>query len=138
MKFTKFYEEAVIPTRGTKFSAGYDLVASDSVTIQPGFRRLVPTGIGWSVENDDDLNNVGFIWPRSGLASKAGLDTMAGVIDADYGGEIKVLLINLSDVPYVVNKGDKVAQLVIQKFTTVSEDTHNAVVRNGGFGSTGK
>lgn len=138
MQFTKLTDKAVLPTRGTKFSAGYDLTATEDFTIHPGQSALVSTGIGWTPEGDWDLDKVGFIWPRSGLAAKHGLNTLAGVIDADYNGEIKVLLHNTSKVTYYGEAGTRIAQLVIQNFRTVSNDTHESVTRDGGFGSTGR
>lgn len=137
MKFVKIVDDATLPIRGTKFSAGYDLVARESKWIYGNSQALISTGISWEAEGDCDLNKVGLIWPRSGLAAKHGIDTMAGVIDADYTGEIKVLLRVNSPAGFQVNKGDRIAQLIIQTFGCVSNDEHTAVVRNGGFGSTG-
>lgn len=138
MHFRKLTDDAVIPKRGTKFSAGYDLVAAEDFIIQGHQKKLVSTGIGWSPDGDHDLDKVGLIWPRSGLAVKHGLDTLAGVIDADYADEIKVVLYNTSPIPYYGKKGERIAQLVIQNYRTVSNDEFTNNDRDGGFGSTGK
>ena len=126
-----------LPQRASDGAAGADLYAAAEVRILPGERQAVPTGIrlaippGW----------VGLIWPRSGLALRSGLDTLAGVIDSDYRGEVLVLLINLGQEPATVQPGDRVAQLLVQpvaptQFVRVTElpATHRG---EGGFGSTG-
>lgn len=139
MKWNKLTDDAVIPQRGTKFSAGYDLVSTETKTIYPGQSALISTGIGWEPTGDSDLDTVGLIWPRSGMAVKEGVDTGAGVIDADYGGEIKVLIRNTrSHRPVYINEGDRIAQLVLQKFGVMEGDTFTLEARHGGFGSTGK
>ncbi len=131
-KFIKLHEDAVIPTRATKGSAGYDLHALEGGTLYSGERMLVKTGITWDVKD----NHVGLIKPRSGLAYKFGIDVLAGVIDSDYDGDIGVLLYNTDDNPFKFNKGDKIAQLVIQTFESLTSDDVE-VTRDGGFGSTG-
>lgn len=137
MRFVKLKESAILPKRGTKLSAGYDLVAAEDCVILSGESELVSTGIGWTVEDDSDLNKVGLIWPRSSLAVKHGIEVQAGVIDADYQDEIKVLLFANDIEPFTINKGDRIAQLIIQTFGTVSDDEFTQEARHGGFGSTG-
>ncbi|MEX0385831.1 dUTP diphosphatase [Spiribacter onubensis] len=131
-------KDAVLPTRSSPGSAGLDLYSTEGKDIDPGDRVLVPTGVSVSIPAD----HVGLIWPRSGLAVKQGIDTMAGVIDSDYRGEIKVALINHSKMMVSVEPGDRIAQLVIQPYTPVqlvisSEigETHRG---ERGFGSSGK
>lgn len=134
MEFVKLNEEATLPVRATKLSAGYDLKSIEDVHLVSGQRKLISTGIGWI---DVVPSVVGLIRPKSGLAYKCGIDVMAGVIDADYRDEIKVLLINHSENVFVIDKGDSIAQLLIQQwFTVAEEDIIEA--RDGGFGSTDK
>ena len=142
VKIKKLNENAVIPKAATVGSAGMDLYSNlnESVTINPGERALIPTGIAISLESPD---YVAYIFARSGLAIKSGitLANCVGVIDSDYRGEIKVGLINQSDKPFVVENKERIAQLVISPVIvpTVVEvdeldDTERAA---GGFGSTG-
>lgn len=128
-------ETARLPTRGTPGSAGLDLYADEDTFIAPGQWRLISTGIAVAVPP----HFAGLVWPRSGLACK-GITTDAGVIDADYRGEVKVLLVNFSDSPWDISPGMRVGQLLIQPvfphITEVDElpDTERGA---GGFGSTG-
>lgn len=134
MKFIQLDPNAVIPTRGTRYSAGYDLYANDKGMIEPNRRRTIPTGISW-IEVPNHI--VGIIMPRSGLAHKHGLDTMAGVIDSDYRGEINIILYNTGYETFPYNKGDRLAQLLIQEYLTIEEESIVYTRGNGGFGSTG-
>jgi dUTP pyrophosphatase len=131
----------VLPSYQTQGSAGMDLHADLEAPVQlaPLERMLVPTGIAIALPGDFEAQ----IRPRSGLAWKKGLSCLntPGTIDADYRGELKVLLINLSNSPAEINPGERVAQLVISKriravWEEVEEldSTHRGV---GGFGSTG-
>lgn len=131
-----------LPEYATDGSSGMDLRAwlSKPITLQPLERMLIPTGLFIEIP-------VGFeaqVRPRSGLAIKYGLTCLntPGTIDADYRGEIKIILINLSKEPHTVQSGDRVAQLVVQKVekitwkvTEVLEETERSA---GGFGHTGK
>lgn len=99
------------PTRGSAFAAGYDLYASRPATIPARGRALVETDISIAVPE----NTYGRVAPRSGLAVKHGIDTGAGVIDADYRGPVKVLLFNVSDEDFSVNEGDRIAQLIVER-----------------------
>ena len=128
----------VTPQRGSAHSAGLDLYSVDHGEIQPGGRQLIKTGIAISIPH----GFFGSIRPRSGLALNCGIDTMAGVIDSDYTGEIGVILINHSDYLFSFSSGDKIAQLVIQPhhtdFAIEVVDSLDATGRGeGGFGSTG-
>lgn len=127
---------AGIPSRQTPRSAGYDLCASECVTIAPGKRSLVPTGISICLP----AGSYGRVAPRSGLSVR-GIDVGAGVIDEDYRGEVKVLLINNGSSDFVVSIGDRIAQLLVEpilypgvRCVTDLEETQRGA---GGFGSTG-
>lgn len=131
-----------LPQYETAHAAGMDLRAhtDTQIVIKPMQRVLVPTGLFIELP-------VGFeaqIRPRSGLAYKHGISIVnaPGTIDADYRGELKVLLINLSDTDFVINNADRIAQMVIAKHETVSwtpVETLNETARGeGGYGHTGK
>ncbi|RAL00558.1 DUTPase Dut [Aspergillus ibericus CBS 121593] len=125
------------PTRGSAFAAGYDIYSSKETVVPAKGKVLVDTGIAIAVPE----GTYGRIAPRSGLASKHFIDTGAGVIDADYRGEVKVLLFNFSDVDFTIQEGDRVAQLVLERIYTpevvVVEELAESVRGAGGFGSTG-
>jgi dUTP pyrophosphatase len=130
-----------LPAYETLASAGMDLRANltESVTLNPLERKLIPTGLYIALEEGTEAQ----VRPRSGLAYKKGITVLnsPGTIDADYRGEIGVLLINLSDQPVVIENGERVAQLVIAKYERISwTETHelSETTRGaGGFGSTG-
>ncbi len=129
---------AKLPTYSHDGDAGMDLYALESVSFGPGERVRVKTGISMEIPS----GCVGVIWDKSGLASKHGLKTLGGVIDSGYRGEIMVGMVNLSDVKFRFEAGDKVAQIIIQKYerciiteVSVLPDTPRG---SGGFGSTGK
>lgn len=135
-------EGASLPTQATPYSAGMDLTAclDAPVTIEAGQRVLIPTGLKAApAQNDVAL----LLYARSGLAIKHGI-TMAngvGVIDADYRGEICVPLINVSDAPFTVEHGMRIAQLVVTPVIMPECEIANALPDTqrgtGGFGSTG-
>ena len=137
IKFKRLDKQATIPRRATAGSAGFDVFSNGHYTIKPNVRCLLDTGIAMQLPND----YWGELKPRSGLAAKHGLDVLAGVIDADYTGEIKVSLINLGEHDVEIKAGDRIAQLIIQRYESdwmeVEEfdDTERGA---GGFGSTGK
>lgn len=131
-----------LPQYETAHAAGMDLRAAieTEITIKPLQRVLVPTGLYIELP-------VGFeaqIRPRSGLAYKHGISIVnaPGTIDADYRGELKVLLVNLSDTDFAVNDGDRIAQMVIAKHETVEwnavEELNDTARGAGGYGHTGK
>ncbi|AGE56027.1 dUTP pyrophosphatase [Acanthocystis turfacea Chlorella virus MO0605SPH] len=133
----KLDESAVVPTRGTALSAGYDLSSVADVVVPSLGRVAVPTGLAIKVP----ANTYGRIAPRSGLAFKHGIDVLAGVVDADYRAEVKVILYNTSGVDYEIKKGDRIAQLVIEKIEMLDVavvDDLEETSRTGGFGSTGR
>ena len=105
------HEDAIVPSRGSEESAGLDFHTIESVTIPPGYRALLKTGIAMSMP----AGYVGLIWPRSKLAAKMGIDVLAGVVDSDYRGEIMISLLNTGFDPVEIKAGDKVAQMIIQR-----------------------
>jgi dUTP pyrophosphatase len=120
--------------------AGADLVTAVDVTIKPGERVLVPTGVALALPD----GHVGLVHPRSGLAARHGLSIVnaPGTIDAGYRGEIKVCLVNLDPhEPVVLSRGDRIAQLVVQRFERASfvevDALPDSVRGTGGYGSTG-
>jgi dUTP pyrophosphatase len=127
-----------VPQIAKEGDAGADLKASEDTVISSKGRCLVSTGISIAIP----IGCVGLIWPRSGLAVKHGIDSGAGVVDSGYRGEIRVLLFNHSDVDFKVMKGDRIAQILIQKVENslfVKVETLDETERGaGGFGSTGK
>lgn len=136
---TRLTPNAILPVRGTPGAAGYDLYSTDGYVVLPGHRVVVSTGI--SIRLPD--GTYGRIAPRSGLAVKHGLDTLAGVIDPDYTGEVKVVLVNTDmRVPFVIKPGYRIAQLILEKYESVdvfeTVETFDTTERAaGGFGSTG-
>lgn len=137
MKIKLIHPNAKLPTRGTRYAAGADLYAVADNVVLPGVRIVIPTGICIELQE--------FYWaqiaPRSGLAVQHGIMTMAGVIDADYRGEIKVVLYNSSNKPFEIKAGDRIAQLIVHRqyafeFEVVPE-LSDTVRGEGGFGSTG-
>jgi dUTP pyrophosphatase len=137
LSFKKLDPLAVLPTRGSSYAAGLDLYSIEAVTLNPQERRLVPTGLAVAIPE----GFYGRIAPRSGLATKNGLDVMAGVIDADYRGEIRCLLYNAGEEIISLPAGSKICQLIIEMIitpTAVWADTLTDTSRgSGGFGSTG-
>ncbi|GME26959.1 DeoxyUTP pyrophosphatase [Neofusicoccum parvum] len=130
-------EHAKAPTKGSAFAAGHDLYSSADTVIPARKWATVPTDIKISVP----AGTYGRVAPRSGLAYKHGIDTLAGVIDADYRGKVGVILANLSDEDFQIKKHDRIAQLVIEKCVmaevAVVEKLDDTVRGAGGFGSTG-
>jgi len=134
--------DALVPKRATAGAAGFDLVAAGGLTLAPGKRGLVPTGVAVAIPAGFE----GQVRPRSGLALKHGITCLnaPGTIDSDYRGEIKVILVNHGEEPFVVTRGMRVAQLVIAAVAPASFELVAAVAdldeterKAGGFGSTG-
>ncbi|EXX91216.1 deoxyuridine 5'-triphosphate nucleotidohydrolase [Paenibacillus darwinianus] len=135
-------EDVPLPAKMSKWAAGFDLHAavSEPITLQPGERVLVPTGFAMAMPPELEAQ----IRPRSGLAYKNGITCLntPGTIDADYRGEVKVLLANLGQEPFMIARGERIAQMVFQivpqiEIAEVEElpDTERGV---GGFGHTGR
>lgn len=129
------------PAYATEKSAGMDLKADikEPVTLNPLERAMIPTGIFISLPDGTEAQ----VRPRSGLAAKHGISVLnaPGTIDADYRGEVKVILVNLSNQPFVVNPGERIAQMVVARYEKVEWDEVEALDDTdrgaGGFGSTG-
>lgn len=130
-----------LPAYATEQSAGMDLCAAidEEIVIEAGKRALVPTGLAIALPAGFEAQ----IRPRSGLAAKSGVTVLnsPGTVDADYRGEIKVILANLGDAPFKIERGMRIAQMVVARHETVTWDvveTLDDTVRGaGGFGSTG-
>jgi dUTP pyrophosphatase len=131
-----------LPEYATDQAAGLDLRAniSESITLKPLERRLIPTGLHIALPGDYEAQ----VRPRSGLAYKHGVTVLnaPGTIDADYRGDIGVILVNLSNQEFVIEDGERVAQLVITKYTQAKwqevVELSETIRGEGGFGSTGK
>ena len=126
-----------MPKQGSPWAAGFDLHSMEEKIVPARGKALISTGLAMSIP----AGNYGRIAPRSGLAAKHMIDVGAGVIDADYRGEVKVLLFNLSDVDFTVKAEDRIAQIIIEKYTPCElvevEELPETVRGAGGFGSTG-
>ncbi len=137
LSFKRLDPRAVLPTRGSVAAAGLDLFCIEELTIAPGERCLARTGLAVAIPE----GYYGRVAPRSGLATKNGLDTLAGVIDADYRGEIRCLLYNAGAETIQLDGGSKICQLIIEKIITPepawANEIDETVRGSGGFGSTG-
>ena len=130
-----------LPVHATIGSAGIDLYAAidGQIFLSPLKRDLIPTGISLAIPSGYEAQ----IRPRSGLALKHGITVLnsPGTIDSDYRGEVKIILINLGDVPFVISRGDRIAQMIVSKYETVNlipVQSHEETNRgNKGFGSSG-
>ena len=133
-----------LPAYQSAGAAGVDLAAAVEdgapITIAPGAREMVPTGL--SIELPEGFEAQ--VRPRSGLAAKHGITVLnsPGTIDADYRGEVKVILINLGDEPFTVTRGERIAQMVVQPVVRVAWEEADALSSSargeGGFGSSGR
>jgi dUTP pyrophosphatase len=139
-----YFEGLALPAYETADAAGMDLraaVADDApVTLKPGERAMIPTGLTIALPAGHEAQ----VRPRSGLAAKHGVTCLntPGTIDADYRGEVKVILINLGQEPFIIKRGERIAQMVIAPVTraelsvvTTLDETQRG---SGGFGSTGR
>jgi dUTP pyrophosphatase len=133
----KLSDDAIIPTKGSKYAAGYDLYSAVDTIVPSQGKTLIKTDIAIAVPS----GHYGRVAPRSGLAHKHFIDVGAGVIDEDYRGNVGVILFNHNNVEFKVNKGDRIAQLILEKISvpdieevTELPDTDRG---DGGFGSTG-
>jgi dUTP pyrophosphatase len=138
IRVKKLHAQAQLPVRGSVRAIGADLCCVEGFTLQPLERKLIPTGIAVEIHE----GYYGRVAPRSGLAVKQGIDTLAGVIDSDYRGEVRVLLINFNHEPVSFQAGERIAQLIIEKAEAVdyewAEDLSDTTRGAGGFGSTGR
>jgi len=138
LKIKKLHPDAIMPNYAHPGDAGLDLRSISKHKIKPGELFGISTGISMEIPK----GYVGLIWDKSGLAIKYGLKMMGGVIDSGYRGDVIVGMINLSKKIYTIEKGDKVAQMLIQKVQTVTpvevkilSDTHRGTKN---LGSTGR
>ncbi|MEK0315979.1 dUTP diphosphatase [Cohnella sp. 56] len=135
-------EDVPLPRRMSEWAAGFDLHAAvaEPLTLAPGERALVPAGFAMAMPAELEAQ----IRPRSGLAFKHGITCLnsPGTIDADYRGEVKVLLINLGQQPFTIERGERIAQMVFQRVPQVTieetDELPDTVRGAGGFGHTGK
>ncbi len=131
-----------LPEYATPLSAGLDLKAAidEPIVLEPLKRAIVPTGLFIALPEGFEAQ----IRPRSGLAAKHGITVLnsPGTIDADYRGELKVILVNLSDEAFTINPGERIAQMVVARFEQVqwklSDSLDETSRGEGGFGSTGR
>lgn len=147
VKLKKIKEDAKTPVYATDEAAACDLCAcldEEAVTIEPGKIRMIPTGLATECEESKEQKMAILVFARSGLASKYGISLAngVGVVDTDYRGEIKVPLINQSDVPYIVKNGDRIAQMmfvpVMRAIFSETDELEETERGNNGFGSTGR
>ena len=131
-----------LPEYQTPLSAGLDIRANldESVTLRPLERAMIPTGLFVELPEGCEMQ----IRPRSGLAAKHGITVLnsPGTIDADYRGEIKVILVNLSNEPFTIESGERIAQMIVARYEQIEwqpvEELGETERGAGGFGSTGK
>jgi dUTP pyrophosphatase len=137
LRFKRLDPRAVLPTRGSSQSAGLDIYAIEALTIRSGERVLARTGLAVAIPE----GHYGRIAPRSGLATQKGLDTLAGVIDSDYRGEVLCLLYNAGKESIQLPAQSKICQLIIEKIITPAavwgDEITDTDRGSGGFGSTG-
>ncbi|MBH5316588.1 dUTP diphosphatase [Paenibacillus sp. GSMTC-2017] len=134
-------EDIAIPRKMSEWAAGFDLQAAlaEPVVLEPGARTLIPTGFAMAMPSQLEAQ----IRPRSGLAYKHGITCLnsPGTIDADYRGEVKVLLVNLGAEPFTITRGERIAQMVFQQIPIVTieeaDELPDTVRGAGGFGHTG-
>src|SRR3989338_467098 len=137
LKIKKLHPEATLPKYLRPGDAAMDLYANENIIIQPNQRVLIPTGVAMAIPQ----GFAGLIWDRSGMAANHGIKSMGGVIDSNYRGEIKVILHNLTNQPFTVEKGMRIAQMLIQEVTQNQiievEELDDTVRGEKAFGSTG-
>ncbi|KAK8815596.1 hypothetical protein WA538_004722 [Blastocystis sp. DL] len=133
----KLSDNATTPMRGSPNAAGYDLFSAADIVVPAHQKALVPTDLSVAIPK----NCYGRVAPRSGLALKKFIDVGAGVIDCDYRGPLGIVLFNFADTDFEVKKGDRVAQLILERICMapiVEVDSLDETERGaGGFGSTG-
>lgn len=142
LNIKKLNDSAKVPTYGSDYAAGLDLYSSVDLLIPSNTRKLVSTGISIAWNGDDAKNYYLRIAPRSGLSVKNNIDIGAGVVDYDYRGELFVCFINNGNSDYSINKGDRIAQAILEKINRfdIIQEVNNLESTNrgeGGFGSTG-
>lgn len=137
LKIKKLTEEAKLFSYAHEGDAGMDVYSCEDTIIKVGERKVVKTGIAVALEP----GFVALVWDKSGLAAKKGIKTMAGVIDSGYRGEVGIVMLNTSREDHIINKHDKIAQILIQPIISaeIEEVTSldETIRGKGGFGSTG-
>lgn len=137
VKIAKTSNDAILPKYATSQDAGCDLYGIEDVVLKPGERISIKTGIKIEIP----IGYYGRVAPRSGLAFKNGIDTLAGVIDAGYRGEIGVILINHGKEDFKIEKGNRIAQMIFEKIDQAEfeevEELSTTDRGDGGFGSSG-
>lgn len=137
-KIKKLSSDGQIPTKAHRSDAGYDLYSSEPVVLVPMERKLVKTGIAIALP----VSLYGRVAPRSGLAVKKGLDVLAGVVDSSYRGEVGVVLINFSNERIFLDKGSKIAQLILEAHHDAQWEEVDSLPESDredrGFGSSGQ
>ena len=137
LQVKRLSENASIPVRGSPDSAGFDLASAEATVIKAGGKGIVKTDLSIACPPGTYAR----IAPRSGLAVKKFIDVGAGVVDADYRGPVGVVLFNFGSEDFVVEKGDRVAQLILEKISMVEavevDELTDTQRGSGGFGSTG-
>ncbi|MFA5934208.1 MAG: dUTP diphosphatase [Candidatus Paceibacterota bacterium] len=138
LKIKKIHPDAKVPTYAHHGDAGFDVYACEEAALEPGERRTIRLGIAIEIPH----GYVGLVWDKSGLAKNHGIINLAGVIDSGFRGESMILLHNLSDKLYEIQKHDKIAQMLIQPVEIVeieeAEELSESSRGEGGWGSTGK
>eukprot|EP00242_Pyramimonas_sp_CCMP2087_P018582 CAMPEP_0198209828 /NCGR_PEP_ID=MMETSP1445-20131203/17758_1 /TAXON_ID=36898 /ORGANISM="Pyramimonas sp., Strain CCMP2087" /LENGTH=168 /DNA_ID=CAMNT_0043883723 /DNA_START=123 /DNA_END=629 /DNA_ORIENTATION=- len=137
LRVKKITEFATIPSRGSALAAGYDLSSAYDYTVPARGKEIVLTDLSIAIPEGTYAR----IAPRSGLAAKHSIDVGAGVVDADYRGNVGVILFNFSDKDFAVKAGDRVAQMILERISTPEvvevDDLDDTTRGAGGFGSTG-
>lgn len=133
----KLHPDAVLPAFAHPGDAGMDLYSVEDMVLEPGERRSVPTGIAIALPD----GYVSLVWDKSGVSHKFGVKTLGGVLDSGYRGEYLIGLVNLGQENFEIKKGQKIAQLLIQKVErpdiTAVDELDETSRGAGGFGSTG-
>ena len=136
LKIKRIHDSAKLPSYGHKADAGLDLFSCVDCVLGPGEVKAVPTGIKVAIP----LGFVGLVWDKSGISLK-GVHRLAGVVDAGYRGEVRVVMVNLGDKPFGIELGMKIAQMLIQPVMEVTvveaQELDDTSRGEGGFGSTG-
>ncbi|MBC7253039.1 MAG: dUTP diphosphatase [Actinobacteria bacterium] len=139
LRIRRLRPDAELPSYAHPGDAGLDIRSAEEVILQPGERRLIGTGLAMALPE----GYAAFLQPRSGLAARHGISIVntPGLIDCHYRGEVKVVLVNLGQEPFQVKKGDRIAQMVIQRVERAEvlevEELEDTARGEGGFGSTG-
>ncbi len=137
LPISKTDPQAKLPAYAHPTDAGLDIFSNEEYTLKPGERYIFSTGISFALPK----GTVGLIWDKGGPAAKCGVKTMAGVVDENYRGELKIVLINLSQEDYHVEKHQKICQMLVQKVEHMEvvevDDLDETDRGDGRFGSTG-